>query len=185
MQRKIIALACVGVLAAAAVCLLWFGSQAQGVSFLHQDAAAEWIVYPKPAVPYRQAVAELPAVFRQTIHLQQAPGSASLLVRSCRRCSVLINGKAVGLPAPTGNWKAVQTIAVGPYLAAGENSISVAVFNRVGPPALRLSLRGPGLTLKSDESWQSSYAGAIWQPAQLASQPPPAGRGNPLSVGAN
>ena len=183
MQRRLLLLAGAGALLATALWLWRLCDGQSQISFLPRHAPAEWLVYPKPAVPYLQAVAELPTVFRRSFALGQVPTTATLSVRACRRCVISINGRNVALPAASANWKEPQVIPASAYLRAGENSITVTVVNHLGPPALWLSLSASGLRLNSDASWQTSYAGAVWEPAQLAAQPAPAGPGNPLRGG--
>jgi len=155
--------------------LMWRMCDRDGsVIFLQQQRSADWILYPKPVVPYRQAVAELPAEFRRDFRLERVPGTAKLSVRACKRFLVSINGKAVQVHTPAVGWKQPQPLEVASYLRAGENTISILVFNDVAPPALWAALVGDGLSLNTDGSWQVSYAGAVWRPARLASKPPPA-----------
>src|SRR5260370_25566662 len=138
------------------------------VIFLPQKRSAAWIIYPKPVVPYRQAVAELPAEFRRTFQLERVPSSANLSVRACKRLFFSINGRAVQFPPAAANCKQPRTFEVASYLKAGENTISILVFNDVGPPALWMALTGDGLRLNTDASWEVSYAGAVCPPAPLA-----------------
>ena len=183
MQRKLILLwACAAVLTAAA--WLWHSCEHNGdVSFLTRHAPADWILYPKPPVLHLQGIAELPAAFQRSFVVPQGQRTATLSLRACRRCEVSINGQSVALPETSGNWKQARTVEVGRFLEAGENTLRVTVFNRVGPPALWLMLRGTGVELNSDASWEVSYAGAVWQPAHLATQPLPVGPGTPAGGG--
>jgi tetratricopeptide (TPR) repeat protein len=130
-----------------------------------------------------QGVAELPVVFRRSVVLPQAPASASLSLRACRGHAVSINGQSVPLPTPDGNWKEPQTVDVSLRLRSGTNSLSVTVWNRVGPPALWLVVTGRDFVVKTDESWEASYAGSVWQPARLATRPPLVRPGNPCFGG--
>lgn len=183
MQRRLFLLAGGGALLATALWLWRLCDGQSQISFLPRHHPAEWLVYPKPTVPYLQAVAELPTVFRRSFALEQVPTTATLSVRAYRRCVVAINGKNLAAPALPANWKEPQVIQAAPYLRAGENSISITVVNHLGPPALWLSLSAPSLRLNSDSSWQASCAGSVWRSAQLAAQPPPVGAGNPMRGG--
>ena len=57
-------------------------------------------------------------------------------------------------------------------LRTGTNDITVYVTNIFGPPALWLRLQTDQLSQGTDERWQVSLAGAAWQPAHRATQPP-------------
>src|SRR5258708_15217175 len=114
--------------------LIWRMCDRDGsVMFLQQQRSADWILYPKPVVPYRQAVAELPAEFRRDFRLERVPGTAKLSARACKRFLVSVNGKAVQVLPKAADWKQPQTLEVASYLKAGENTISVLVFNNAAP----------------------------------------------------
>ncbi len=182
-QRKLVLLAGAGAVLAAVLWLWRLCDQAGPISFLAHRGPAEWLVYPKPTVPHLQAVVELPTSFRRAFVLSHVPAAAPLSVRACRRCLLVINGRSVPLSSLGEHWKQAQQFDAAQYLRPGENSISVTVYNQLGPPALWLRLEGDGLKLVTDSSWEASYAGAVWRPAQLAERPPPAAPGNPLRGG--
>ncbi len=149
--------------------------------FLPKAGPAEWIVYPKPpdATPY--SAVPFRAVFRRSFSLKSVPASATLSVRAFRQGAVQINGRLVDkLSLREQDWKARQAGEAAQFLRAGENEISVTVSNSLGPPALWLSLEGGALALHSGADWDVSLAGAEWQKAALASQPPAIRPGNPL-----
>ena len=79
------------------------------------------------------------------------------------------------------DWKTRRTSEVAKFLKAGENEISVTVyqFTRARPRS-GFRLEGGALTLHSGSDWQVSLVGAVWQKAALASEPPAIRRGNPL-----
>src|SRR4029077_218605 len=66
------------------------------------------------------------------------------------------------------------------HVKPGTNEISVEVSNPNGPPALWLSLKAGEFILNTGENWQASFAGAVWQPARLASKPAPIRKGSAL-----
>jgi tetratricopeptide (TPR) repeat protein len=183
MQRKLVLWIAAGVVAGAGLWLWNLCARANSTSFLPHQAPAEWILYPKPPILHLQGVVELPATFRRIVIAPGGGQSASLSLRALRRCAVTINGREVPLPDSSGDWKRAQQIEVGPFLKAGENLVCVTVWNQTGPPALWLSMHGPGIEVPSDTSWEASYAGSVWRQAQLASSPLPVGRGNAAAGG--
>jgi len=67
---------------------------------------------------------------------------------------------------------------VASYLHPGTNEIEARVTCSNGLPALSLELEAGGFLLESDETWESSLSGAVWQPARLASRPAEPAPGN-------
>jgi hypothetical protein len=65
----------------------------------------------------------------------------------------------------------------------GANTVEVRVFNHNGPPALWLVLSTDQLNVRTDENWQTSFAGSSWRNAALASAAKTPGRGNPVGDG--
>jgi len=154
------------------------------VYFLPHRAPAEWIVYPSPPIASSRTVIELDARFRHGLNLNTAPSNATLSLCSFKRCSVVINNVPVPLPeAPPGQWKKPVLMEVAKLLHSGQNGIEVTVYNESGPPALWLSLKGEGLAIASDETWEVSYAGATWRPARLAGAPIEVSKGSPFYGG--
>jgi tetratricopeptide (TPR) repeat protein len=160
--------------------LAWLCRLNPQTSFLSAHSGAHWIVYPKAPVPHLQAVAELPAAFKHAFQLTAVPSSAILTLRFCRHGDIFLNGKPIPLPAADGNWKKPRSLEVTSWLHPGENQLLVTVQNHVGPPALWLTLTGPGISIRTDPSWQASYAGAVWRAAQLANQSAAGVAGSPL-----
>ena len=66
-------------------------------------------------------------------------------------------------------------------LHAGTNTIEARVFNDHGPPALWLALMTDRFTLRSDQTWETSFVGSAWRHAALATTPRIPGRGNPMA----
>jgi tetratricopeptide (TPR) repeat protein len=81
------------------------------------------------------------------------------------------------------NWKAFSNTDVPGYLHAGTNTIEARVFNDNGPAALWLVLETDGFTLRSDQTWETSFAGSVWRHAVLATAPREPGRGNFIAGG--
>src|SRR5205814_2369064 len=79
------------------------------------------------------------------------------------------------------NWKEITSIDVAEPLHAGTNLIEARVFNHNGPPALWLTLITDELSLRSDQSWEASFAGSSWRQAVSASKAKAPGPGNSIA----
>lgn len=95
---------------------------------------------------------------------------AQLRVRAAKRIELRINEVRVDVAAGR-NWKDICTVDVLSFLRVGRNIIAVRVFHDNGPPALWLRLDANRFTLRSDRTWQTSFAGSAWRGAVLASTP--------------
>jgi tetratricopeptide (TPR) repeat protein len=152
--------------------LWWSSVWRSDINFLPRLAPAHWIIYPAGSQGTAQPRLEMSTLFRRSFALERAPSQAVLSVAGFRQYTLSINGKAVAAPAqPKSTWKQPDRFEVSRELRAGENQIAVAVLNSNGPPVMWLSLDTGGLQLNSDETWQASYAGAVWRPARLAGKP--------------
>jgi tetratricopeptide (TPR) repeat protein len=121
------------------------------------------------------------AVFRRSFTVAHVPATARLSVRTFRQGTVAINAHLLDdLRLSDRDWKNTRTLDVAKCLRPGRNEISVTVSNLLGPPALSLALQGDSLSLLTDQEWQVSLFGAVWQPAMLACDPPVIRPGNPL-----
>ena len=151
----------------------WFCTRDNRIAFLPTKPGAEWIVYPKSPDGVTQSAIPIRAVFRHTFLLSTPPTGAALTVRTFRSATVVINGQQPGhLELADENWKPPSTADVAGLLRAGTNDITVYVTNTFGPPALWLRLQTGQLSQGTDEHWQVSLAGAAWQNARRAAQPP-------------
>jgi tetratricopeptide (TPR) repeat protein len=172
-------------IAFAAVAILGLASTAwndPAINFLSRNKRAEWIVFPVAVDARGHWFANLDATFRCEFSFTQQPATARLSIRAMRRAEVKINGASVDLPS-TPNWKKVTDLDVASPLHAGTNVIEARVFNHNGPPALWLALTTDQLTLRSDRSWEASFAGSSWRHAALASIAKIPGPGNPVAGG--
>jgi len=97
-----------------------------------------------------------------------------------RRANIKINGAPI-LSQSTRNWKEIASVDLAQQLRAGTNVIEARVFNHNGPPALWLNLATGQLNLRTDQSWEVSYAGSSWRPAALATAAKTPGPGNLLA----
>jgi hypothetical protein len=147
--------------------LAWFACQDPAINFLPRDNRAEWIVLPTAADPHAHWFANLDATFRREFVLTNQPGTARLSVRAMRRAEVKINGTPIYFP-PNSNWKKMASSDAAEQLHAGTNVIEARVFNHNGPPALWLSLTTDQMSLRTDQSWEASFAGSSWHHAALA-----------------
>jgi tetratricopeptide (TPR) repeat protein len=161
---------------------LWWGARHDNsVPFLAKQGPAEWIVYPKPPDTTMHAAMQCSAVFRRSFSVAHVPSTARLSVRAFRQGTVAINAHILDeLRLSDRDWKNARTLDVAKYLQPGQNEISVTVSNLLGPPALSLALQGDSFSLLTDQEWQVSLFGAVWQPAVLARDPPVIRPGNPL-----
>ena len=162
----------------------WICRENPKTHFLPARAAAEWIVYPNPpdVNPYR--IAESSAEFRRDFSLKSPPAKCTLHICAFQSFDVKINGVLQPIPATRPlNWKHPTKLQVEGILREGENHLEVIVSASNGPPALWLALEAGPEALKSDESWEVSWAGAPWRKARMATKPMPMGRGHPLAAG--
>src|SRR4029453_10563538 len=158
----------------------WIAWNDPAINFLRRDTRAEWIVFPAPVDARAHWFASLDTTFRREFVLANQPPTAPLSVRGMRRAEVKINGTPVGF-RPDRNWKKVMTADVAGQLHAGTNAIEARVFNHNGPPALWLTLTTDQLSLRTDQSWETSFAGSSWHHAALASLVKTPGPGNSLA----
>jgi tetratricopeptide (TPR) repeat protein len=162
--------------------LVWFAWQDPAINFLPRDSRAEWIVLPTAADPHAHWFANLDATFRREFVLTNQPGTARLSVRAMRRAEVKINGTPVHFPSNS-NWKKMVSADAAEQLHAGTNVIEARVFNHNGPPALWLTLTTDQLSLRTDQSWEASFAGSSWRHAALAAVAKTPGPGNSIAGG--
>jgi tetratricopeptide (TPR) repeat protein len=160
--------------------LAWFAWQDPAINFLPSDSRADWIVSPTAADPHAHWFANLDTTFRRDFVLTNLPGTARLSVRAMRRAEVKINGTPVHFP-PNSNWKKMVSADTAEQLHAGTNVLEARVFNHNGPPALWLTLTADQLSLRTDQSWEASFAGSSWHHAALASLVKTPGPGNSLA----
>jgi tetratricopeptide (TPR) repeat protein len=171
----------VAVSAGAAIsALAWIAWNDPAINFLPHDRQAEWIAFPTAADAHAHWFASLDTTFRREFVLTDRPATARLTLRAMRRAEVKINGIAARLP-PNRNWKKIGTAEVADQLQPGTNVIEARVFNHNGPPALWLTLATDQVSLHTDQSWESSFAGSSWHHAALAARPKTPGRGNSLA----
>jgi tetratricopeptide (TPR) repeat protein len=151
--------------------LYWTTRRSQ-VNFLPRRSPAEWIVYPSAADANSRPCVDLGTSFRRSFNVEAVPPQMALRVAAFGHYSVSINETLLGAAAQRGaNWKQPDRFDVSRQLRAGSNAIEVTVLNSNGPPALWLALDGTGASLISNETWESSYAGATWRRARLAGKP--------------
>jgi hypothetical protein len=149
--------------------LAWFAWQDPAINFLPRDTQAEWIIFPAAVDARAHWFTSLDATFRREFVLTNQPGTARLSVRAMRRAEVKINDTPVHF-LPNTNWKKIRSADVAEQLHTGTNVIETRVFNHNGPPALWLNLVTDQLNLRTDQSWEVSYAGSLWRQASYRAQ---------------
>src|SRR5262249_6881252 len=178
-HRAIGVAACAG---AAISVLAWIAWNDPAINFLPRDSRTEWIVFPAVIDARAHWFSSLDATFRHEFVLMAQPRSASLSIRAMRGFEVKINGTPVQFQADR-NWKKIVRVDVAEQLRAGTNVIEARVFSHNGPPALWLTLAADQSSLRSDESWEVSFAGSSWRPAALAATAKTPGPGNSIVSG--
>jgi 4-amino-4-deoxy-L-arabinose transferase-like glycosyltransferase len=162
--------------------LAWCAWKDPAINFLPRDRRAEWIVFPAAIDARAHWFSSLDATFRHEVVLMDQPRSATLSIRAMRRAEVKINGTPLQFQ-PCRNWKKLVRVEVAGQLHAGTNVIEARVFNHNGPPALWLTLAADQSSLRSDASWEVSFAGSSWRHAALATAAKTPGLGNSIAGG--
>lgn len=159
----------------------WFDDK---IRFLPRHGPAEWILYPNaPDIAAHDVVKpgrELSAVFRRTVILEKVPARVAVQMRALESFGLQINGQPVAMPVGNKSWKEAREVEAQRWFTAGSNEIQITVTNRAGPSLLWFSLQAGEQRWLSDESWQVSYADAVWRPAHLAATPRIFEKGNPM-----
>jgi hypothetical protein len=165
-----------GLLAAAGLWLCCTCAVNPNVSFL-APGPGSWIVYPTPpSVPMLDRM-PMTAVFRRVFVLPRSPGSATVSWRCFKQGQLILNGQKAATTHPA-HWKSTARLEAAAFLHPGTNEMEARVTCDSGLPALSLELETEGFALKSDEAWQCSLEGAVWQPAWPASRPVEPAPGN-------
>src|SRR6184192_694391 len=162
--------------------LTWIAWNDPAINFLSRDKRAEWIVFPAAVDAHAHWFASLDATFRREFVLTDRPATARLGVRAMRGAEVRINGGPIRFPSNR-NWKEIVSVDVTGQLQGGSNVIEARVFNHNGPPALWLTLNTDQLSLRSDRTWEVSFAGSSWRHAALAAAAKTPGPGNSIAGG--
>ena len=169
------------VIAGLAVAVLaWIARTDSAISYLPRHRYADWIVFPTAVDGRAHWNASLDATFRREFNLPHKPTVAHLSLRAMRRAEVKVNGVSIQL-SQNSNWKNPSEIAIAEHLHEGANVVEARVFSHNGPPALWLTLTTDQLNLRTDQSWEVSYAGSSWRPGALATAAKTPGPGNLLA----
>jgi Tfp pilus assembly protein PilF len=161
----------------AAACWLLAGCAVNQNLSLLAPGPGSWIVYPSPPRVTPLAGTPMTAVFRREFVLPTIPAEATVSWRCFKSGQLSVNGSAVNVEQPA-NWHKVTRMDVAAKLRPGTNEIEARVTCANGLPAVSLEIEAGDLQIDSDETWKSSLAGAIWEPAQLASRPTDPAPGN-------
>jgi len=157
--------------------LAWIACTDAAINYLPRYRGADWIVFPTPADSSAHWSASMDATFRREFVLPHKPVSARISLRALRRAEVKVNGVSIQLPE-NHNWKNVSDVEIREQLREGANIVEVRVFNQNGPLALWAILSADQLTVRTDQSWETSFVGSSWRNAALASSVKIPGRGN-------
>lgn len=162
--------------------LVWIARTDPVINYLPHYQGADWIVFPTAGDSRAHWSASLDATFRREFVLPRKPVSARLSLRAMRRAEVKLNGVPIQLPQNR-NWKSASDVPIAEQLREGANIIEVRVFNQNGPPAFWVILSTDQLNVRSDQSWETSFAGSSWRNAALASSAKIPGSGNLVAGG--
>jgi tetratricopeptide (TPR) repeat protein len=163
--------------------LWWSAVQRSKISFLPTLPGAEWIIYPKAVEGRIHPHIEVGTSFSRSFVLDAIPEESTLKISGFHHYSISLNGHPLNQSQQRGrSWKDPDQFSPSKLLRRGTNEILVTVANTNGPPALWLLLKAGNFSLKSDESWEATHAGAVWKNAQLAKKPLPIPVGNDLYV---
>ncbi len=159
---------------------------APDVAFLFARGDAAWITDLEPVDArvrqYKQERVPV-ATFTRRFSLPAAPADAMLQVEAARAHRVRLNGAELwASPDPDSRWRGGREGDVAPQLRAGENEITIDVWNPRGPPLLRARLEmGGKRVVTTDTSWSVSRDGAVASAAVLAddTRPHPSAAASP------
>ena len=153
----------------------WVGSRAAwdpAFPFLTREAAAEWILFPAPPSTDARPGDEIETEFRVSFEVASVPARATLRARCFHSGALTLNDTPLDVAcAGEADWKRAVAGDVARVLRPGTNHLSVRVRSRFGPPALWLSIDGPGAGIATGTRWETSRAGSPWVTARLATLP--------------
>lgn len=145
------------------------------------DGPGNWIAYPIPPQLRACPAIKLSGTFRRAFVLTEKPALAEFSWRSMTNGLLHVNGALVPLPqSASGSWKTARAVDLASYLRPGTNLLVFTAINAGGPPAVSARLRCGNLSIQTDETWETSISGSIWQPAQFAWRVPVPKKGNAL-----
>lgn len=130
---------------------------AREAPFLTRGNGAPWIGY--PFTPTSDAVPVVrnntPASsFSRTFEIASVPADAILSARGLSSLELSINGATLLWDPPLASWREMIEIDVSEKLRPGSNEIRARVRNATGPSLLQLALRGDGINIETDETWE-------------------------------
>jgi tetratricopeptide (TPR) repeat protein len=164
--------------------LWWSATERSKISFLPALAGADWIIYPKAAEGPIHPRMECATVFTRSFVLEEVSLKSIIKISGFYNYSISLNGQPLNDPHQRGSsWKTPDVYFPCNFLRRGTNEILVTASNTNGPPAIWLSLTSGNFSLGSDETWEASYAGAVWKHAHPAKEPLPMLSGNSLYGG--
>ena len=150
----------------------WRVARDPAIPFLTHEAGAEWIVFPAAPGTIAHRGDDVETTFRASFDLASVPERATLRARCFHAGDATLNDTPIPLAcAGESDWKHAGEQDVTTTLHPGANSLSVRVRSRFGPPALWLSIEGPGIAAATGARWEASRDGSAWLPARLATTP--------------
>jgi 4-amino-4-deoxy-L-arabinose transferase-like glycosyltransferase len=131
-------------------------------SFLTRGNGASWIGYPfvpaSDAVPVQRE--SIPATtFSKQFEVEAGYGRVLLTARGLRSLELSFNGATVLWDEALDSWRDTLVIDVTNRLREGTNGVRVRVRNPGGPALLQLAIRGEGIEIETDSSWEVGYPG--------------------------
>lgn len=162
-------------LAALAMMAGWFWGTARhdpGSNFLPAPGFSPWRIYPAPPDTEMHPAVPLPATFQGEFVVTNASPRLTLKFRAFHHAHIALNGVSVTNWTPAKNWKAETAVDLTGALQPGTNILNIVVTNASGPPALNAYLEDQATpATRFEPDWMVSIAGAVWQPAGVASAP--------------
>ncbi len=130
--------------------------------FLTHGNRATWIGY--PFVPSSGAIPvlrdDVPATsFVKRFEVDGIGDEVVLSARGLTSLELSVNGAALLWDPPVRSWKNAVEVDITGKLQPGMNEVRARVRNPGGPALLQLAIRGGGIDIETDGSWQVSSAG--------------------------
>lgn len=140
--------------------------------FLTRGNDATWIGYPfrpsSDAIPVLRD--SVPAYsFIKRFEVDRVRGETILSARGLRSLELSLNGATLLWDPPLSSWKEMVEVDVTERLRPGQNEVRARVRNPAGPALLQLAIRGEGIDIETDASWEvtaPAIAPALASPAR-------------------
>lgn len=140
--------------------ILYKISRAPNIPILISEKDAKWIKYPNQFQISALAPTETYSAFRTKIVVTSKPISAILTIRAYKLSAVFWDGEKILSPKNSEHWKQKIQLDLKDHLTPGEHELMLLVSNKDARPTLLAHC--DALSLRTDESWESSADGANW-----------------------